>query len=591
MIINPAMNSNLLQLWNHISVLRRKQLWLLFVLMVAASFAEVLSIGAVLPFISVLTEPEKLYNHAIGQQIIQTFNIADPKNLLFILAISFSLAVLISGVMRLVLLWAQTKLSNAIGADLSISIYTRTLYQPFSVHAARNSSEVIAGVSQKTNEVVYLTILPILVILSSIIMMLSILGALILIEPIVALSAFTGFGLIYAGIIGGSKKILAKNSERVNFEQNQVIKALQEGLGGIRDVLIGGTQETYCKIYRKADLSLRRARVNIHIIAGSPRYVIEALGIMLIVILAYTLAVNMKDFSHTIPVLGALALGAQRLLPVLQQTYSNWTYIRGGQASLKAALDLLDQPIPEYAVDPHIEPIQFNERIELEGLSFRYAQKKPWVLKEIELSIQKGSRVGFIGSTGSGKSTLLDIIMGLLQPSKGNLKIDGETITPENQRPWQLRIAHVPQSIFLADTTIAENIAFGIPNEKIDLKRVREVAQKAQIAETIEGLDQQYETLVGEAGIRLSGGQKQRIGIARAFYKQADVIIFDEATSALDSETELAVMESIENIGKGITVLIIAHRITTLKTCNQIVELNNGVIDRICSYQDIIKRD
>lgn len=580
---------NLSQLWKHISSKRRRQLCLLSLLMVVASFAEVLSIGAVLPFIGVITNPEKLYENALTKQFIQMLNISKPQQLLLLLAITFSIAVLFSGVMRLILLWTQTRLSNAIGADLSISIYRRTLYQPFSVHVSRNSSEVIAGISQKTNEVVYLTILPILVMSSSSVMLIAVMATLFAIEPIVALSACAGFGTIYGVIIGFTKKILVRNSERVSIEQNQVIKALQEGLGGIRDVLIGGTQATYCKIYRSADLSLRRARVNIHIIAGSPRFGIEALGIVLIVMLAYMLAVREDEFTNTIPVLGALALGAQKLLPVLQQAYANWAYIRGGQASLRAALDLLEQPMPEYADETLPEPIPFQTSIVLDKLSFRYSSQGPWVLQNLGITIQKGSRVGFIGPTGSGKSTLLDIIMGLLQPTKGNLEVDEQIITPENHRSWQAHIAHVPQMIFLADASIAENIAFGIPAELIDLKRVREVAQKAQIAETIESLDLKYNTQVGEAGIRLSGGQRQRIGIARAFYKQADVIIFDEATSALDNDTERAVMDVIDNIGEGITVLIIAHRITTLKGCSHIVEMNNGFINRICSYQDVIQ--
>jgi ATP-binding cassette subfamily B protein len=224
----------------------------------------------------------------------------------------------------------------------------------------------------------------------------------------------------------------------------------------------------------------------------------------------------------------------------------------------------------------------------MKEVAFRYAPEAPWVLQGVDLNIPKGSRIGFIGTTGSGKSTLLDLIMGLLHPTSGSLRIDGANITTQNYRAWQSLIAHVPQAIFLADATIAENIAFGIPPDQIDHARIRNAAQKAQIAQDIDSWSQQYNTVVGERGVRLSGGQRQRIGIARALYKQAEVIVFDEATSALDNETELAVIEAIENLGPEITVLIVAHRLTTLRSCKPIVELSDGHITRSGTYQDIV---
>ena len=366
---------------------------------------------------------------------------------------------------------------------------------------------------------------------------------------------------------------------------------MQEGLGGIRDVLIDGTQATYCNIYRNADLPLRNAQGNNSFIGMSPRYALEALGMLLISSLAFTLAKQPDGVAKAIPVLGALALGAQRLLPVLQLAYSSWSGIQGGQASLQDALELLDQPLPDYADQPPVKPIPFKHQIDIKDLLFRYTPNTPYVLKNLHLTISKGSRIGFIGVTGSGKSTLLDIIMGLLQPTEGTLKIDEEPITTSNNRAWQAHIAHVPQAIFLADSTIEENIAFGLPKNNIDLNRVKKAAEQAQIADIIETWPKKYKTYVGERGIRLSGGQRQRIGIARALYKQANVIIFDEATSALDNETEQAVMQSIESLGQDLTILIIAHRLTTLKNCTQIVELADGGIKRIGTYAEIVSKD
>ena len=559
--------------------------------MVAASFAEILSIGAVLPFLAVLTDPARIFHLSIAQPIIHTFGLTTASQLLFPLTIAFGIAALISGSMRLILLWASTRLSFATGADLSISIYRRTLYQPYAVHVARNSSEVISGISNKANGVIFTTIVPFLTLISSSIMLISILAVLLSVDPIIALSAFGGFGLIYASIIKLTRKQQLTNSQCMARESTQVIKSLQEGLGGIRDVLIDGSQAAYCQVYRNADQPLRRAQGNSSFIGASPKFAIEALGMVLIAILAYVLARQPDGIAKTIPVLGALALGAQRLLPVLQQAYSSLSSIQGGQAGLQDTLDLLDQPLPDYVDQPPAKPIPFQNGITLKNLSFRYTAQSPFVVKNLDLSIPKGSSIGFIGITGSGKSTLLDIIMGLLSPTEGTLEIDAESIIASNNRAWQAHIAHVPQAIFLADSTIEENIAFGVTPNKIDHARVKQAAEQAQIADIIETWPKKYKTYVGERGIRLSGGQRQRIGIARALYKQADVIIFDEATSALDNETEQAVMQSIETLGQDLTILIIAHRLTTLKNCDQIVELGDGGIKRIGTYDEIVSKD
>jgi ABC-type multidrug transport system fused ATPase/permease subunit len=586
---NSNLNQLIYRLGQHIDLKRRVQLILLFLLMIAASLAEVLSIGAVIPFLGVLTSPDQVFSHTMAQPLIQALNINESKELLLPLTIIFIFGAILAGIMRMSLLWALTRLGHSIGHDLSISIYRRTLFQPYSVHVMRNTSEVIAGISKKTYGVVNHILVPGLIICSSFIMMGFVLLALLNINPMIAISAFTGFGLIYMFIILSTRKILARDSQRVNEKSNQVIKDLQEGLGGIRDVLIDGAQSTYVNSYRNADLPLRRAEANIAIISGFPRFGLESLGMTLIAILAYTLSGSSSGISSAIPVLGALALGAQRLLPVMQQTYSSWSFIRGGQATLEESLNLLDQPLPHYFDQPTPNPIAFKQNINLNNLAFKYSEDLPWILKPgLNLSIPRGSRIGLIGSTGSGKSTLLDIIMGLLQPNLGYISIDNLKITNENDRAWQAHIAHVPQAIFLSDASIAENIAFGEALDQIDYTRLKQSAHKAQISETIESWGDQYNTMVGERGVRLSGGQRQRIGIARALYKKADVIVLDEATSALDDHTESAVMKAIESLHDDVTIIIVAHRLTTLRNCTQIIELEDGQIKRAGSYDEII---
>jgi ATP-binding cassette subfamily B protein len=589
-----TLSSLLNRLWGHVSLKRRRQFGVLFVIMIIASFAEVLSLGAVLPFLSALTVPDRLFQSSKLQFFIHWFGIDTPTQLLLPLTLIFSFAILLSSSLRLLLLWYATKISFATGADLSIDMYRRTLYQPYPIHIARNSSEVIAGISRKSTALIDSIISPLLTALVSGTMLGVMLITLVIVDPMVALAAFSGFGFIYFVIIKLTKKRLEHNSAQIAYESTQVIKSLQEGLGGIRDVLIDGTQEVYCAIYRRADLPLRKAQGSNLFISGSPKFIMESLGTILIVVLAFVLSQQPGGVGSAIPILGAFALGAQRLLPMLQQLYNSWSSIKGGQATLKDALDLLDQPLLVNVDDGSSEinlPINFDKDIELQGVAYRYSKLNPLVLRGINIKIQKGSKVGFMGTTGSGKSTLLDIFIALLTPTAGELKIDGVLINKNNSRNWQRRIAHVPQVIYLADATIAENIAFGTPLEDIDIERVKIAASQAQIAETINRLEGGYHTQVGERGVRLSGGQRQRIGIARALYKQADVIIFDEATSSLDSKTEESVMNAINSLDSNLTILIIAHRLSTLRDCNKIIEIESGVIKWVGSYDDMVKNN
>lgn len=552
----------------------------------AASLTEIISIGAVLPFLATLTEPDKVFQLPLAQPLIQALNITSSNQLLLPLTVAFGFAAVLAGVMRLLLLWTSTRLSFATGADLSYDIYLRTLHQDYEVHIARNSSIIIDGILNKPSIVIYEIVMPILNFISSLIMLVVILIGLVLVDATTAAISFSGFGIIYIVVVLISRNRLQINSESIARESSSVIKSLQEGLGGIRDVLIDGSQKTYLRIFQGSDAQLRRAQGDNAFITAGPRFAIEALGMLLIAVLAYYLSQQMDGFSKAIPILGAFALGAQRLFPNLQQVYASWAKIKGGQASLKDALYLLNQPMPQQ-VDEFVKPMAFHNAIHLDHLSFRYQADAPWVLLNINLTIPKGSRIGFIGTTGCGKSTLLDIVMGLLKPIEGALKVDDTTIDVMNRRAWQANIAHVPQTIFLADSTIAENIAFGVPKDQIDLERVRQAAAQAQVAQIIEAWPEQYNSFVGERGVRLSGGQRQRIGIARALYKKADVIIFDEATSALDNETEESVIQAIENLRSDITILIIAHRLTTLRNCTQIIELGNQGVQRTLTYDQI----
>ncbi len=587
--MNRAPIRLLMCLWRHLSIRRRRQVWMLMSLMLVSAFAEVMSLGAVLPFLGVLISPQQVLNYSIVSYFAFAWGITAADQLILPLALAFGVLATLAGLIRILLLWVSTRVAFAIGADLSCEVYRRALYQPYEVHAAKNSSEVISDVTNKVGAAVS-ALYQVLSLISSAVLLTFIMLALIAVDWRVAVVGATTFGTSYALITWASRQRLQQNSSRIAYEQTQVLKALQEGLGGIRDVLLDCTQNIYCDVYSQSDKRLRRAQGSNIFIGQSPRYVIETIGMVLISILTYVLSLQAGGISKALPILGALALGAQRLLPALQQIYSAWASILGSYASLADIIEIIDLPLSNTKILPASAPLPFQRDIIFNNVSFRYTENSPYALDCLNLIIPKGSRVGLVGGTGGGKSTTLDLLMGFLTPTSGELLVDGCPVIDSNLKAWQQNIAHVPQSIYLADATIAENIAFGIPRHLIDLKRVKEAARRSQIADFIEGGRSGYHTYVGERGVRLSGGQRQRIGIARALYKQANVLIFDEATSALDNTMERLVMKSINGLDGNLTIISNAHRLTTVRHCDIIIEMEDGRI--ICSgtYEELLLR-
>lgn len=584
---NLTTNSLLKLLWNHVSKHRKKQFLLLLILATITSIAEVISLGSVMPFIGVITNPEQVFKYKALYKLLLYFGYNNGDDVIVPISIGFLFAIILAGILRLILLWSSTKLTNACGSDLSIEVYKRTLYQPYEVHIGRSSSEIISGITQKVGAATSV-LMSIITAITSSFLFLSIIFTLVIIDPFVSLVAAVTFSLSYFLIAKLTKKRLKINSNCIATEQTNVIKSLQEGLGAIRDVLLDGTQKIFIGVYRDSVIRLQNAIGQNTFINQAPRFAMESIGMCLIVIFVFILKDREGGISAALPILAMLALGAQRLLPLMQMIFGNWSTIVGNKESLLDVILLLDQELPISEDLEIVKPINFFKNIGLENIWFKYSDRGPWILSGVSLEINKGERVGLIGSTGSGKSTILDLTMGLLTPTIGDIKIDGIKMNIDQIGYWQKRVAHVPQNIFLADATIAENIAFGVPKEKIDLRKVKISAQKAKILDFIENRDLGYDSIVGERGVRLSGGQRQRIGIARALYKEADVLIFDEATSALDSETESEVMQAIDGLSKDLTILIVAHRITTLKKCDKIIRLDSGKVISTTKYEELI---
>ena len=587
-----------IKIWKLLSKKRKFELISILILIILASLGEAISIGAVLPFLAVLTSPEKIFENDLAKPLIDFLNLQNPSEIILPITLIFSVVVLISGIVRILLLWKQTRVSWDIGGDFAIQAYEKTLYQPYMHHVSRNSSEILEGTA-KARELVGTIVQPIITMIGSTTITIVVLFVLFSIDPIVTFSSFLLITVIYSLILKFTKIRIRLNSQIIAYQQNQLTKTIQEGLGNIRDVLIDKSQTIYASLYKNAFEPFRKSNVNNQIVSSSPRFFIETIGIIMIAGLAYFLTLNYglsnnseknNLTSSAIPILGTLALGAQRLLPLLQQIFASYNTIRSHHASIEDALILLEQPMPQNYYDKQFsKTLNFKNNLEIKNLSFKYSESGPWILKQLNLKIPKGSRVGFIGKTGSGKSTILDIVMGLLQPTTGGLFVDNKEINETLIDSWQANISHVPQEIFLSDSTIAENIALGVPSEEINYEKIYDSAKQAKISDAIENLVNGYDTLIGERGIRLSGGQRQRIGIARAFYKKSDVIILDEATSALDHETESLVMKSIEKMS-NITVLMVTHRLTSLKFCDFILEITKDGVRIIKDKQKLIDR-
>jgi ABC-type multidrug transport system fused ATPase/permease subunit len=568
-------------IWIHLSQKRRIQLSLLLLVMLASGGAELLSLGAVLPFLAVLSDPERLWQQPLFQDVASRAGFTAASQLIIPFTLVFGAAAVMAAVIRLANLWLSGRLAAAVGSDLSCEAYRRTLYQPYIVHIQRNSAAVITGTTtQLARTVVALT--SFLQLLTAAVVVAGLLVGLLLINWRVALIAAALFGGVYSLLAVIVRQKLLLNGQMMAAAAKNQIKALNEGLGAIRDVLLDGNQWSYLEIYREADIPQRHLQADNQFFSTFPRYAVEALGLLAMAFLGGFLVHQQGPGGSAIPLLGGIALGAQRLLPALQLLYVSWSNLKGFNADVSAVLALLDQPLPLEI--KAINPLSLRESICLEEVCFHYLPGQTNILEGLNLKIHRGDRIGLIGTTGSGKSTMADLIMGLLVPTSGRVLVDGldlhDPAHPDRLVAWRSAIAHVPQAIYIADGSIAENIAFGVPHRQIDLARVKQAAEQAQIASFIETTLGGYNSIVGERGIRLSGGQRQRLGIARAIYKQAQVLVFDEATSALDTATEEAVIRAVESLSQDYTIVMIAHRLSTLRQCNRVIKLDHGAIAR-----------
>lgn len=578
-----------IQLWRCLGVVRRRQFFWLAALALLASVAEMLSLGAVIPFLAVLSDPGLLLGDGALARVGALFGVSGDRRGLVLFATIFGVSALASGAMRILLAWANTTFSVAVGAELATAAYSYALGRPYEDHVATNTAEVTSAITVKVNVVIFKVVLPLLVILNSIVLSCALGAAIIFISPTIALATLCCLLLVYVVVFKGVRTLIAADGATIARESSHVLRVVQEGLGGIRDVLIDGTRRLHVERFADTDSRLRRAQGRNAFVAVVPRYVAESVGIFAIALIATWYALGADGVASVVPVLGALALAAQRMLPLLQQTYAAWTSVQVSLASLEDLLRFIPSSDSVCSLEAEDSTPAFETAIEFDNVVFRYRGGDRNVVDSISLSIPKGARVGLIGKSGCGKSTLVDLLMGLLQPTSGSIRVDGVEINSNNRRGWQKLVAHVPQSVFVADRSLGENISISLLGEPPDESRVWRAVRVAQLDQFVAALNHGLDTPLGERGSKISGGQRQRIGVARALYKDAQVIVFDEATSALDRETEWALVDAIGDISRNITMIMIAHRYETLKHCDFIFEMDAGSIKWRGSYGELLK--
>jgi ATP-binding cassette subfamily B protein len=569
-------------LFFHTSQIRKIQFFFLLITTIGASIIEMLSIVSVVPFVQAVTNNNFLEEKSL---ILKFISISNREEAIIKTGLFFSLLIFINSLLRCFLIYFGAKLANNVTAELSIKIYRASLYDSYFNHISKQSSNIISAVTQKVYQT-YNTVSAIINFTSSGIILIGLISILILINPQITFFAFIFFLLLYSIVVLFGKKILKKNSQIINDEQNRIVLSLQNGLGIIREIILDKTHEYFIDVFAKANLRKAKSQAVNEIIQQSPRYILEAMGIFLIVLLIifwnyFTSSSNtIIDFF---PTLAALAVGAQKILPIINILYLNFAIFKGNVYQVDEVVDILNEYEENQKLKSLVDQrkINFNSLISFRNVSFFYKNTKEYILEDLNFEIKKGSKVGIIGKSGVGKSTLLDLLMGLLTPERGSIYVDGVKLTSDTLSSWQSKISHVPQKLFLSDSSFLENIAVGKLTNDIDFQKIELVSKKVQLHDFIMNLNKKYYEQVGERGIKLSGGQIQRVGLARSLYKNSEIIIFDEATNSLDPETERLIMEELYCLDENLTIIIVAHRINTLSKCDVIFELNNKKINLV----------
>lgn len=568
--------NNIFYLYKWLPTRRKTQFFFILTFSILVSATEMVAIGSIVPFVSSVIGADTVLGNSSIIFIEETFKIKKKEEMIMILGLIFVVLAVITGSSRSLLVYIISRYSNVLLAEIATTIYEKKLNEPYLKFISKSSDHLLGLISSKLFQI-YAVITGTLHLLTSTILLISIVAILLFIDLKLTLISITVFGLLYFIVILGFRKTLLNNSRIISENQTLMMKRMQEGVGSIRDIILDGNQKVYTNLFSKLIFE-RGFKVAINdVIAQSPRFLLETVGIILISIFLFLFSSKQGGVLSLFPVLSALALGAQKIMPLMNIIYTNYSTAVANSHQLHEAVISLNDEVTDYQKIINNQKIFFNEKITLKNIFFSYSEFLPTVLQNINFDIIKGSKIGIIGKTGEGKSTLLDIIMGLLEPINGKIFVDKKLLSNENLNTWRKKITHVPQDIFLINGSILENIAFGIDKDEVDMIKIIECAKKSKIFDFIENLPEKFNELVGERGIKLSGGQKQRLGIARALYRESELIVLDEATNALDLKTEKEIVDSIGELN-NITIIMVAHRLDTLKICDKVYKIEKKSI-------------
>jgi len=569
----------------------RKRAFLLMIIMLIMALLDMIGVASILPFIAILTNPSLIETNIILNIIFEASSVVGVENaqqFLFFLGVTVFIILISSLAFKALTTYLQVHFIEMCQYTLSKKLVEGYLYQPYSWFLSRHSADLGKTILSEVSTVISSGIGPILELISRGFVALALISLLLITDPNLTIIVGISLGVIYWLIFNFIRVYLKRfGAERLRNNESR-FKTISEAFGAAKEVKVGGLEQAYIKRYSVPAHSFAKINSSVLLISALPRFFLEAVafGGILIIIL-YQMS-QTENFNNILPIISLYVFAGYRLIPALQQIYVSFNQLTFVGPSLDKLYDDFKK-IKPVKPDQDQGQIFLNKTIDLKNVNFTYPNMSRTTLKDISLSIPAKSTIGLIGATGSGKTTTVDIILGLLEAQKGTLEVDGQIITKKNSRSWQRSIGYVPQHIFLSDDTIASNIAFGVEPKNIDHAAVETASKIANLHQfVIDELPAKYQTTIGERGIRLSGGQRQRIGIARALYHDPLVLILDEATSSLDNETEKAVMDAVNNLRKEITIILIAHRLNTVKNCDTIFKLDKGQVIGVGTFDEII---
>ena len=570
----------------------RIQVYWLFVAILIMALLQVVGIASIAPFMSLVADPDLIHTNEKLNWLYTTFNFSDETNFMIFVGFLVLAVFTFSNLFAMVTTWMLMRFSWMRNYTLSRRLLEHYLHMPYSFYLNRNSADLTKTVLAEVKEVISGVLVPGMKGLAKGIAALAIIMLLIVVEPVIAIVTALILGSFYAAVYALVRRKLTYIGQARLVANREQYQFASEALSGIKDIKLLGKEKVFLKRYGNAAKRYASYKATNEVINKMPNYLIEivAFGGMLLIVLY--LLITRGNLEQALPIIVIFAFASYRLLPAIREVFTDITKIRFYISALEEVHgDLQQERLRESSDRMKVPALPFRKTIELKDIHFRYPNMQEDVLHDLNLTIEANTSVAFVGATGSGKTTTVDLILGLLRPTQGEVRVDGVPVTEENIPNWQKNLGYVPQHIYLSDDTIASNIAFGIPDKQIDMVAVEQAARIANIHDFIvTELPDGYKSRVGERGVRLSGGQRQRIGIARALYHNPDVLILDEATSALDGITEESVFRAVENVAKTKTAIMIAHRMSTIRDCDMIYLLEQGRIIAQGTYDELLER-